>query len=207
LTRGVESGEAFAFDPAQTRGDLIRQLHLLGVGALPAWNVDRGHRRTEPSVIAFPRGAIDDPPADWRDRALGVARSIGVGTVIEVADARWAVLSLADDTTIASAPASMTLDVDRRCPMQAAPDRGEYCRMGGGPWTSASISAAADWQDQSDRLVKALGCDTCEGRRLLFQGKVVTTGNDEEDEEDQCTQMPTRWLDEDQSAPGPTDPG
>ncbi len=77
--------------------------------------------------------------------------------------------------------------------------------MRGGPWTSASISAAADWQDQHDRLVKALGCDTCEGRRLLFQGQVVTTGNDEEDEEGQCIQMPTRWLDDDHSAPVPTD--
>lgn len=33
--------------------------------------------------------------------------------------------------------------------------------MHGGPWTSASISAAGEWETRRRGKIRALGCDTC----------------------------------------------
>jgi hypothetical protein len=75
--------------------------------------------------------------------------------------------------------------------MQLAPSVGEYCHMRGGPWTSSSIHAAAGWRDQRNRFVAAIGCDTCEGTRHQFQGKILSSGGPITIAH---TPAPTRWL-------------
>lgn len=184
----------YADEAAASRAEIVRQLELFGVAATPASTVDRGHGWAEPSVIAHP--STDKPLADWQERALNIARQMGIDTVVQVADGQWSVLSLGDlpsrrYSTIAMAPASITLDVEHRCPMQVCPGRGEYCRMRGGPWTSSSIRAATGWFDLRNSLVEAVGCDTCEGDRYWFQGQVRTSGGPIRIVP---SPMPTRWL-------------
>ena len=58
-------------------------------------------------------------------------------------------------------------------------DPGKVCVMRGGPYTSSSISAAADWAEQRTRLIAALGCETCEQGRLYGfgrEGRILTGG-------------------------------
>jgi len=195
---GAVRGPAVVYpDEARaSRDELLRQLVEFGVGAAPAWTVDRGHGWTEPSCVAFPAPDQEDPPRDWQTRALGIPRQMGIGTVVRIAEGSIEVLALGGlpshrYSVVASAEVSVTRDVERRCPMTSAPDAGEYCPMRGGPWTSASIHAAVGWRDLRDRLVEAVGCDTCEGVRYLLQGQVRTGGGPISIVP---TPMPTRWL-------------
>lgn len=196
LVIGAVRGPSVVYpgEAAAAREELVRQLRLFGVGATPAWTVDRGHRWTEPAAVAHPD--VEEPLPDWRERALGIARQMGVSTLVQIADGLWSVLALGQlpshrYISSASAPVSVTRVRERRCPLQSDPEPGQYCRMRGGPWTSASIRAAAGWFAHRDRLVQAVGCDTCEGRRYLFQGQVFTRGGPINLVP---IPMPTRWL-------------
>lgn len=168
----------------ETRDEIARLLQSLDVSVFQATTIDRGHRWTEPSlVVAGARGA-----ADWRRRTLDVARRMGIHTVVQVDDGQWTVLAPDGQP---QAPASLTRDVERRCPMQCRPQAGEYGHMRGGPWTGASIRAAQGWKDHRDRLVTAVGCDVCEGVRYVFQGRVRQGGGPIPLV---ARPMPTRWL-------------
>ena len=48
------------------------------------------------------------------------------------------------------------------CPMRRGADDGP-CKMYGGPWTSASITAAMSWRQHRALLIDAFGCSVCEG--------------------------------------------
>ena len=57
---------------------------------------------------------------------------------------------------------------------------GEICFMNGGPYGSRAISASLDWKWERQRLIAALGCQTCEQgkyfrmRALGAEGKVFS---------------------------------
>ena len=151
---------------------------------------------TEPSVIALPGALQERRDSDWQVMALDISRRLGIRTVVRVTEGRWEVLTLGDAPSrrfdiAASAACSLTRDDEHRCPMQLAPQVGAYCRMSGGPWTSASIDAAAGWRDQRNRLVTTVGCDTCEGTRHQFQGKIHNSGGPITIVN---SPTPTRWL-------------
>lgn len=197
---GVRGPSVVYPDEAEgSRDEILRQLALFGVAAHRAWTVDRGHLWNEPSVIAFPHPA--EPLSDWRDRALDIARQMGIGTVVQLAHGLWTVLALGDlpsnrYSAILGVPASVTQDAERRCPMQTAPRKGDYCHMRGGPWTSSSIRAGTGWFDHRNLLVDAVGCDTCQGERYWFAGQVRTSGGPIRIVP---SPMPTRWLDADET--------
>lgn len=181
LILGVVPGPSvvYANEAAASQEELIRQLHLHNVPARAATTVDRSHLWAEPCVIAHPN--TEDPLGSWRETTMDIAVQMGIETIVDLTHGMWTVLTVTTSptqqfTATTSVPASITQDVEHRCPMQTAPRQGEYCQMRGGPWTSASITAAGYWRDQRDLLVAALGCDTCEGKRYLFQGKVHTSG-------------------------------
>jgi hypothetical protein len=205
LIIGAVSGPPVTYpsEAAASVADLASQLALSGVRAIPAATVDRGHAWAEPSVIAT-QGLLDGQPlADWQTRTLDIARQKGVTTVVRVQGGAWEVLALTHAVrprvdVVTSAACSITRDVEHRCPMQQTPDAGQYCRMRGGPWTSASIHAATGWQHHRDLLVAAVGCDTCEGVRYLFQGRVFTGGGPIPLAP---IAMPTRWLAADETRP------
>ena len=92
---------------------------------------------------------------------------------------------------VSSDPCSITRDVEHRCPMQPAPDTGQYCHMRGGPWTSKSIHAAPHGRHSRRQIVIAVGCDTCDGTRYLLQGQVVEGGGPISLVDNP---VPNRWL-------------
>jgi hypothetical protein len=162
--------------------------------------VGRGERRIAAAqhlAAGTIAGALQEQPhPDWQLMALDISRRLGIRTVVRITEGTWEVLSLGDApprrfAAVASAACSLTRDDEHRCPMQLAPGNGEYCSMRGGPWTSSSIHAAAGWRDQRDRLVAAIGCDTCEGTRHQFQGKILSSGGPITIVP---TPTPTRWL-------------
>jgi hypothetical protein len=198
LIIGAVRGPTATFDQEATwsRDELTRQLVTYGIQALPAITLDRRHEWTEPSVIALPGAPQEQPHPDWQVMALDISRRLGIRTVVRITEGTWEVLTLSDPPSprfeiVASAACSLTRDDERRCPMQLAPSVGEYCHMRGGPWTSSSIHAAAGWRDQRNRLVAAIGCDTCEGTRHQFQGKILSSGGPITIAH---TPAPTRWL-------------
>lgn len=166
-------------EAVSSQEELVHQLHLNKVQTSMGTTVDRTHKWTEPCVIAYshPENSNDD----WRNRVLEIALQMGIQTVVQIFDGIWTVISfnatrIRGFTVTQSVSASVTQDAERKCPMQAAPRSGEYCRMRGGPWTSNSITVASGWFAHRDRLVMALGCDTCEGERYQFQGAIFTDG-------------------------------
>ena len=198
LIIGAVRGPTATFDQEATwsRDELTRQLVTYGMQALPATTFDRRHQWTEPSVIALPGAPQEQPRPDWQVMALDISRRLGIRTVVRITEGRWEVLTLGDVpprrfAVVASAACSLTRDDEHRCPMQLTPGNGEYCSMRGGPWTSASIHAAAGWCDQRNRLVAAVGCDTCEGTRHQFQGKILNSGGPITIVN---SPTPTRWL-------------
>jgi hypothetical protein len=203
LVIGTVRGRSVTFptEASARQGDLLRQLEAVGVQAIPVTTVDRGHAWAEPSVIAT-QGLVDGKSVEgWYDRALGVARRMGVTTVVRVQDGRWDVLAMTGVEpprfeVVASAACSITRDVEQRCPMQQAPAAGQYCRMRGGPWTSSSIHAAAGWRHHRELLVAAVGCDTCEGVRFQLQGRICTGGGPIAIAP---LAIPTRWLTADET--------
>ena len=203
LIIGAVRGPTATFDQEATwsRDELTRQLVTYGMQALPAVTLDRRHEWTEPSVIALPGAPQEQPRPDWQVMALDISRRLGIRTVVRITEGTWEVLTLGDVpprrfAVVASAACSLTRDDEHRCPMQLTPGNGEYCSMRGGPWTSASIHAAAGWRDQRNRLVAAIGCDTCEGTRHQFQGKILTSGGPITIVN---SPTPTRWLAPDRS--------
>lgn len=179
-----------------TRNNIIERLEPKGIGTLRARSIDRFHRWIEPSVLAFPFVDVEEPVDVWRGHVLSTAQQVGIDTVVEVVDSQWKVLSMKWGpsyrfTETARGIASLTRDGEPRCPMQAVPEVGEYCRMYGGPWTSRSIAAAAAWREHRSRLVEAAGCATCEGVRYLFQDKVFSGGGPITRQE---IPISTRWL-------------
>ena len=198
LIIGAVRGPTATFDQEAewSRDELTRQLTAYGMQALPATTLDRRHVWTEPSVIALPGALQERRDSDWQVMALDISRRLGIRTVVRVTEGRWEVLTLSEPPSrrfdiAASAACSLTRDDEHRCPMQLAPQVGEYCRMSGGPWTSASIDAAAGWRDQRNRLVTTVGCDTCEGTRHQFQGKIHSSGGPITIVN---SPTPTRWL-------------
>jgi len=198
LIIGAVRGPTATFDQEAiwSRDELTRQLTAYRMHALPATTLDRHHQWIEPSVIAMPDTLHEQPASDWQAMALDISRRLGIHTVVRITGGRWEVLTLSDAPSrrfavVASAECSLTRDDERRCPMQLAPQAGEYCSMRGGPWTSSSIHAAAGWRDQRNRLVAAIGCDTCEGARHQFQGKILNSGGPITIAH---TPAPTRWL-------------
>ena len=198
LIIGAVRGPTATFDQEAewSRDELTRQLTAYGMQALPATTLDRRHQWTEPSVIALPGALQGEPDSNWQLMALDISRRLGIHTVVRVTEGRWEVLTLSEPPSrrfdiAASAACSLTRDDEHRCPMQLAPQVGEYCRMSGGPWTSASIDAAAGWRDQRNRLVTTVGCDTCEGTRHQFQGKIHNSGGPITIVN---SPTPTRWL-------------
>ena len=198
LIIGAVRGPTATFDQEATwsRDELTRQLVTYGMQALPATTFDRRHQWTEPSVIALPGAPQEQPRPDWQVMALDISRRLGIRTVVRITEGTWEVLTLGDAPprrfdVVASAACSLTRDDEHRCPMQLTPGNGEYCHMRGGPWTSASIHAAAGWCSQRNRLVAAVGCDTCEGTRHQFQGKIHSSGGPITIVN---SPTPTRWL-------------
>ena len=198
LVIGAVRGPSVTFprEATSSREELARHLERSGAHTIPATTLDRGHAWVEPSIVAT-RGTLDGTPVeDWQARALDGARRMGITTVVRVQDGTWDVLALAGADgprfeVVASAACSITRDEEHRCPMQQAPAAGQYCHMRGGPWTSASIHAAAGWQHHRDLLVAAVGCDTCAGVRYQFQGRLWTGGGPITVT---SLAMPTRWL-------------
>lgn len=58
------------------------------------------------------------------------------------------------------------------CPVRADIDPEGRCVRWGGPWVSASIHAAALWQDHRAVGIQLLGCDSCDGGRREDWGAV-----------------------------------
>jgi|GEM_PF-6670063 len=147
--------------------ELLGRLEFFRMRVGPAWNIDRGHEWLEPSCICLPTSVTD---TGWQVRTLDLARRMGINTAIRIKETVLEVLALEPPpsnrySVVASTPASITRDVEHRCPMTRAPESGEYCPMRGGPWTSNAMRAAATWRDYRNLLVQAVGCDTCEGQR------------------------------------------
>lgn len=206
LIAGTVRGPAayFVTEQLASRDGLAHQARTFLVRAREAVLVDRGHQWSEPAVVATGPAAAaitnDDTDADrdgrWQVTFLGSCHRLGIDTVVRVRDGEWQVLTLragngSEVRVLSSDPCSMTRDVEHRCPMLPAPRPGEYCHMRGGPWTSSSIHAAAAWKDHRRQIGAAVGCDTCEGRRYLFQGR-VRDGGGPVSIVDQP--VPTRWL-------------
>lgn len=192
----VRGPAAILLDEAIAHRDaLAERLETHGVGVVRARTVDRIHAWTEPALIAVPGHPDGSRVPDWQERALEHALALGVTTVVRIINGAWQVLRVLPESArfsvIASAPCSITRDDEHRCPMQAAPEAGQYCSMRGGPWTSRSISAAADWLDHRDRLVAATRCDTCEGVRYQLAGRIHARGGPVSLV---TVAMPTRWL-------------
>ena len=64
--------------------------------------------------------------------------------------------------------------VARTCPMRADDHLSDRCAMRGGPWISASITAATLWKAHRDGLVRRLGCDACADGARPFAGPLGT---------------------------------
>jgi hypothetical protein len=58
----------------------------------------------------------------------------------------------------------------RTCPMRGDDHASDRCTMRGGPWISASITAAAIWTSHRAGLVRGLGCDACADGTRPFAG-------------------------------------
>ncbi len=56
------------------------------------------------------------------------------------------------------------------CPVRKDADPKGRCVMWGGPWISASIHAAALWQEHRRVGIELLGCDSCDGGRRYDWG-------------------------------------
>src|SRR4051794_2160870 len=62
------------------------------------------------------------------------------------------------------------------CPMLVDGVRGARCVMRGGPWTSASIQAAAIWTDHRRLLLARFACAACENGRCRLWGRSAASG-------------------------------
>jgi hypothetical protein len=188
---------AYLAGELHTGRDALRsQAETYLVRTAPADLVDRGHAWTEPAVIATGRSSASPIRPDWPERFLEACGRLGIDTVVRIRDGQWEVLSLAggdvdDARVVSSDPCSVTRDVDRRCVLLRAPEKGEYCRMRGGPWVRRSIEASLAWKHHRAQLVGPLGCDTCDGVRYLFQDQVREGGGPIGLVE---LAVPTRWL-------------
>lgn len=131
-----------------------------GIQLMPAMAVAENHEWVDPAVLA-----------DYRDPAVvnlaavthmqpfltlwrAAANGAGVLEVIDLADPLTA-------PVIASAPAVLRQLAARPCPMIPGAGCGQLCKLHGGPWISRSITAAMRWEVRRDRMIRALGCDTC----------------------------------------------
>jgi hypothetical protein len=182
-----------AHEARACQDELLGRLEFFRMRVGPAWNIDRGHEWLEPSCICLPTSVTD---TGWQVRTLDVARRMGINTAIRIKETVLEVLALEPPpsnrySVVASTPASITRDVEHRCPMTRAPGSGEYCPMRGGPWTSNAMRAAATWRDYRNLLVQAVGCDTCEGQRYLFKGEIHSSGGPISLV---SSLMTTRWL-------------
>lgn len=203
LIAGSVRGPAtyFVTEQLASRDELAHQATTFLVRARGAILVDRGHQWSEPAVIATARTPIEgnmdeDVDGTWQARFLGICHQLGIETVVRVRDGKWQVLILcagngSEVRLVSSDPCSITRDVEHRCPLLPSPEAGQYCRMRGGPWTSSSIHAAAAWKNHRRQIGAAVGCDTCEGTRYMFQGQVHEGGGPVSVVD---TSVPTRWL-------------
>ncbi|GAA1388360.1 DUF3293 domain-containing protein [Luteococcus peritonei] len=102
------------------------------------------------------------------EQALALARRHGQATVL-----RWDQQGLAAVMTSEqargdgrrlppTAPVPMALKpAATGCPMRCGADG--WCKRWGGPWTSASITAALVWEAHRRMLTESLGCSLCHG--------------------------------------------
>lgn len=86
----------------------------------------------------------------WRADSTGA----GVLEVVDLADPMAG-------TVVGRAPAVLGQLAARPCPMLPGAGCGQLCKLHGGPWVSRSITAAMRWEIRRDRMIRALGCDTC----------------------------------------------
>ncbi len=54
--------------------------------------------------------------------------------------------------------------VYRPCPVIPDACRGDRCKLHGGPWVSASMTAARNWSSRRSLFVRHLGCDVCDAQ-------------------------------------------
>lgn len=112
----------------------------------------------EPQVIA---ASLTD------DAAVGLASEQGQAAAIAWEGGEVTVLptGLRQEVVRKSFPVTPQRLPSATCPVRADVDPEGRCVMWGGPWVSASIHAAALWQDHRAVGIQLLGCDSCDGGR------------------------------------------
>ena len=193
--------------------DTVRSYYVASRAAVL---LDRGHEWVEPGVIAY---GLSVPPAqrqgivgDWQGRFLQRCRANGITRVVRIDNGSWQVLDIdlsqADPIKVVSTDrCTLTRDVQRRCPMLAAPSPGERCKIVGGPYGSVAIHLAGSWRQHQAILSTAIGCDTCQGTGPTAGGTSISllpaAGDDRI-----VNPIPTRWLtaDERRAVKAPREP-
>jgi hypothetical protein len=187
-----------------SRDDLLDVVTIFGVSALKVTLVDRRSAWAEPGLLAISHSADQADIDDMRIRFLTRCRQNGIKRIVRIAKSRWQVLDIGTNEAsrvrvVSTDPSSVTRDGDPRCPLMATPGVGELCPVGGGPYGSAAIHAAAGWSLHRAMMVNALGCQSCEGgkRDVPTQGREGRPARELRDA--LPNPVPNRWLKGDSS--------
>ena len=118
------------------------------------------------------RAVATSPDRQWVEEGLRV-RGVSLGTVQRAgrrngqdvalrwdADG-WSPIPLREGVFVAGTVPVRVGPAATGCPFRRGADG--PCKVGGGPWTSSSISAALIWKKHRELLLDAFGCDVCEG--------------------------------------------
>lgn len=98
---------------------------------------------------------------------LDAARALGVPVILYRREGTVSVLD--PDGAVLGHGAELRAESTGTCVMPNE-EPGSVCYMHGGPYGSRAINAAADWRLERTRLLRALGCTTCEqGRYFRFR--------------------------------------
>lgn len=144
-----------------------------GIGLWPGVAVDPDREWVDPVLLVassdpgtvFTAAAVHAQPfvSVWR---ADPTTAVGVVEVVDLAD------PLAG-RVVARAAADLRRVAVRTCPMIPGSGCGDLCEQHGGPWVSASITAATRWEARRARMIRALGCDTCgDGAIKVFASQV-----------------------------------
>ena len=138
---------------------MINRLFDLQVYAEPGYAVGALRSFVEPVVFASPMG---------RDKALSFVEEMGIDLWFDRSEDQVQVFDR-QGGCIASGPVHLPDEVGV-CVMPNT-EPGEVCVMHGGPYGSRAITASMHWMRERDRLISALGCETCnQGEHYRMRG-------------------------------------
>jgi len=144
----------------------LASLAKLGVDASPGYAIGAIRSWVEPVIFAAGLS---------RHNAKGIAADCRLEYYLALREGTVAVLDRWGN--VRGHGPLRTPGVTGVCVMSNSDPR-EICVMGGGPYGSRAIAAAADWAEERTRLIAALGCETCEQGRVFRFGpeRTVVTG-------------------------------